>query len=239
MLVFITHAMLSVTDQTQFDTQNSALTSQRHAESFILLLTTTRTLKGHAPTSQTPQSTPLYMRNRRLLLVLLLRRRSLSSCTVRMHLMLPMALLNIRPMPHILPEVADMATDLFPWLQRERDERDEADREPFPVRTLSVFHPFPSYAYANEPSCESVRADVATVLALDRDMLVAFQRLGERCVDVSSVPSLMRLRSQEPRDVLCVPQVKKKNILLLYVYLSYEDPVFQMRFVMLSVCGER
>lgn len=32
----------------------------------------------------------------------------------------------------VLPEVADMAADLLVGLERERDERDEAECEPFP-----------------------------------------------------------------------------------------------------------
>lgn len=36
----------------------------------------------------------------------------------------------------------------------------------------------------------------------------------------------MRVQSRRHRDSLCVPQVKKKNILLSSVYLSYELPSF-------------
>ena len=106
------------------------------------------------------------------------------------------------------------------------------------MRILSVSPPIILCIHRNEPSCESVRADVATVLALDCDVLITLERLRERCVCVSSVSDLMRLRSQKSRDSLCVPQVKKKNIVLLCVYLSYEDPVFQMRSVVRSVCGD-
>lgn len=49
-------------------------------------------------------------------------------------------LLHIRAVLDILPEIADMAADLLVGLERERDDRDEAECEPFPgcVSTLSM-----------------------------------------------------------------------------------------------------
>jgi hypothetical protein len=43
-------------------------------------------------------------------------------------------LLDVRPLPDVLVEVADVAGDVVVGLEGEGDEGDEADGEPFPVR---------------------------------------------------------------------------------------------------------
>ena len=42
-------------------------------------------------------------------------------------------LLHVRSVLDVLREIADVAADLFVGLERERDEGDEAEREPFPA----------------------------------------------------------------------------------------------------------
>lgn len=54
-------------------------------------------------------------------------RRLTTSSSCALHL-----LLHVRPVLDILPEVADVAADLLVRLERERDEGDEAEGEPFP-----------------------------------------------------------------------------------------------------------
>lgn len=43
-------------------------------------------------------------------------------------------LLHVRSVFDVLPEVADVAADFLVGLERERDDRDEAECEPLPVR---------------------------------------------------------------------------------------------------------
>jgi hypothetical protein len=47
-------------------------------------------------------------------------------------------LLDVRPLPDVLVEVADVAGDVVVGLEGEGDERDEADGEPFPVEKLRL-----------------------------------------------------------------------------------------------------
>jgi len=68
--------------------------------------------------------------------------------------------LDVWPEFDILLKVADRTVDRVPWLEREWDEGDEAEGEPFPV-----FYDF---------SCE-----VAAVLALNRDVLIACEGRAE------------------------------------------------------------
>ena len=63
-------------------------------------------------------------------------------------------LLHIRAILDVLPEVADVASDLLVRLERERDHGDEAEGEPF-------------------PALHDAAREVAAVLALHGDVLGA------------------------------------------------------------------
>ena len=95
-------------------------------------------------------------------------------------------LLHIRAILDILPEIADVAADLLVGLERERDNRDEAECEPFPgcVSTLSTCRR-KCGVYPLRGGCEVRRKDVpplhhapgevAAVLALHGDVLCALE----------------------------------------------------------------
>jgi len=78
-----------------------------------------------------------------------------ATVAVALHGDLAVLTCDIRSEFDILPEVADVASNLLPWLQREGDYGNEAEGKPF-------------------PSLEDVCADVSTVLALHCDILISF-----------------------------------------------------------------
>jgi hypothetical protein len=105
--------------------------------------------------------------------------------------------LHVRPIADILPEVAHVAAELLVGLEAERDERHEAECEPLP---------------ALHGACRVV----AAVLALEGLGFGAFEGGGEGCGVVSGGGYL------GGGDVLCVPQVKKKNIVAVDLLLRRE-----------------
>lgn len=67
---------------------------------------------------------------------------------------------HVRPILDILPEVADVATNLLVGFDGKRDHGDEAKGKPF-------------------PALHDAAAEVAAVLALHRDVFGAFERRAE------------------------------------------------------------
>lgn len=74
--------------------------------------------------------------------------------------------LYVRAVLDVLPEIADMAAELFVGFEAERDDRDEAEGEPF-------------------PALHRTRGEVAAVLALEGEVFGAFELRGECCGGIS------------------------------------------------------
>ena len=99
-------------------------------------------------------------------------------------------LLHIRTVLDILPEIADVATNFLVRLERERDNRDEAERKPFPrfvsrcdIRIVE------GKGYEDVPSLHHSTGEVAAVLALHCNVFCAAElRLeGWRALVVRSI----------------------------------------------------
>lgn len=94
----------------------------------------------------------------------------------------------------VLVEVADVAADLLPWLEREGNYGHEAEGEPLPVGNWSVglcdicglikrtgrarATPRASTKW-DAPALVDVTREIAAVLTLTRDILVALEARGE------------------------------------------------------------
>jgi hypothetical protein len=126
-------------------------------------------------------------------------------------------LLHIRAVLDVLVEVADVAADLFVRLETKRDDGHEAEGEPL-------------------PALHHAAAVVAAILALHGYVLGAFEgglegyRVVSGCV-------------KEGRDgrgsVLCVPHVKKKNIVAVLRRFARWIPGrlgMRLRFVVGRAC---
>ena len=95
--------------------------------------------------------------------------------------------LHVRPVFEVLVEFADVAADVFVGAEAERNDWDEAKREPFPAFV-------------------DARAEVAAVLALGGDVFVALKYGGECCGAWLACECCDAIGF----DVLWVPQVKMK-----------------------------
>lgn len=98
--------------------------------------------------------------------------------------------LHVWPVPQVLVEAADVATDVFVWFETKGYHGYETEREPFPA-----------FVHA--------RAEVAAVLALRSDVLVAFEKGLEgwrvRSDYVSSNATGVRLTVRATREDECHP----------------------------------